>query len=176
MKLLLNKPPSPVLAFLLGGALLAATYALSFVPGDVRPEQLVRMIDRADRVVIFGDFLEEGDPEYESTDRGDLDELKLALRVQRPPEFYHCLCEGTTRVVLYRGDWRLGSVSNQHCQRLRCSLWLSDAPIADVQAFLGWFDRRGITWPRQEYDNNLLAEAERAREEQATKSGADVER
>ncbi len=169
MKALLRKPPSPAWVFLLGGAFLIGSYALSFVPGTVQPEQLARLIDRADRVEVFGShfFEDERDFLFQSTTRRDLDELKVALCVTRPPEFRHCLCMGTTRVVLYRRGRQIGTVSNQHCKHLRCSLWLSDAPIADVQAFLGWFDRRQIRWPREEYDENLREAAERDREEKA---------
>ena len=161
MKALLRRPPSPAWAFLLGGAFLIGSYALSFGPGTVQTEHLARLIDRADRVVVFAG----GPQEFES--RRDLDELKVALRVTAPPEFRHCLCTGSTQIVFYRRGRQIGSVSNQHCKHLRCSLWLSDAPIADVQAFLGWFDRGQIRWPREEYNENLREAAERDREEQA---------
>jgi hypothetical protein len=168
MKARLKKPPSPAWAFLLGGAMLLGTYVLSFVPGTVQPEQLTRLIDRADRVAVFGSYFIEDETEalYQSAARRDLDELKVALRTTRPPEFRHCLCMGTTRILLYRRGRQIGSISNQHCKHLRCSLWISDAPIADVQAFLGWFDRRQIKWPREEYEEDLREAAEREREEQ----------
>lgn len=135
----------------------------------VRAEELAQLIDKADRLVVmdWSEQTRERDKVlFESKQRADLDALKSVLRFdQEPPERWsQCFCSGTTRVVFYSDDTELGDITNQHSMNIRCSLWDADAPLADVQAFLRWFDERRIHGPRAELEatNELQARTEAA--------------
>src|SRR5688500_8664181 len=114
----------------------------------VRPDELSALIDRADRVVVRQDPLQGRATLFESRQRGDLNALKQAARVVRPEEDFHCMCLGRPAIELYAGDARIGRITHHHGVSLRCDLWKTDAPLADREAMLRWFDERGIREPR----------------------------
>jgi hypothetical protein len=128
--------------------------------GAVRPEDLAGLIDGADKLVVLRSPREGSPILYESSDRRDLDALKAALRVERPDEHLHCMCDGSPAITLYIKGEQVGQITNHHGLVVRCNLWDSDAPIADAQAFLKWFDARNIPGPRREYEENLEREKE----------------
>jgi hypothetical protein len=118
----------------------------------VRPADLGRLIDRADRLVVLKGPRDGAMVLFESDQRRDLDALKAAVAVKEPVEWLRCKCDGTTAVALYAGKERIGRITNHHAKLVRCSLWTSDAPLASAEAFLAWFDERGIAEPRAEHD------------------------
>jgi len=141
---------------------------LNFLPPmdpimDVRPEELAQLIDKADRVVVR-DWSEETRKRdkvlYESKERADIDALGRAVSLRVPEDWTHCMCLGSVEVTLYTGENLLGSFTNQHTRNIRCSLWQSDAELADPEAFVSWFDARNMTGPRTEYDELKQQEAE----------------
>jgi hypothetical protein len=119
--------------------------------GDVRPGDLARLIDRADRLVVLRDPWGE-DVLFQSAERSDLDALKAALRVERPDQYLHCKCDGTPAIYLYSGAEKIGQITNHHAKLIRCNLWASDAVLQDREALLAWFDERGIAGPREEVE------------------------
>jgi hypothetical protein len=123
--------------------------------GTVQPEDLPRLIDRTDKLVVFQEPRDGSVVLFESADRRDLDTLKAALRVERPEKYVHCVCNGSPAIIFYSNGEKIGEVTNHHAKLLRCSLWESDAPIADREAFLKWFDDRNIPGPRKEYEDGL---------------------
>jgi hypothetical protein len=136
---------------------LSGIAAIYYQSGKVIPDELAALIDSADEVRVYGSGLGddyEADPLYTSRDRADLDALKVALAVEIPSEYHHCLCSGAPAVCLYRNGAKIGQITNHHEKRLRCDLWWSDAPIADVHAFLSWFDARGMPWLREGFERN----------------------
>jgi hypothetical protein len=144
--------------------LLAAIAFLYYQSGVVRPEKLTALIDEADevRVTDLGDsrFY------YVSNDRSDLDALNAAIQVERPEESEHCMCAGSPLIELYRDGQMIGQITNHHTELLRCNLWWSDARIVDADAFLRWFDERGIDSPRQDFEEDRQEEANRRQREE----------
>jgi len=125
--------------------------------------QAKESIRKADRVVVR-DWSEETRKRdkvlYESKERADIDALGRAVSLRVPEDWTHCMCLGSVEVTLYTGENLLGSFTNQHTRNIRCSLWQSDAELADPEAFVSWFDARNMTGPRTEYDELKQQEAE----------------
>lgn len=132
----------------------------------VQPDELARLIDRADRLVVLQEPMEGSAVLYESSERRDLDALKAAINVERPERYMHCMCIGTPAIELYADGKKIGQITNHHAKLIRCSLWQSDAPLADVGAFLRWFNDRDIAGPRTEYEAGLERDKEWAANEQ----------
>jgi hypothetical protein len=141
-----------VLASLIVIALVVAVLRLR---SDVKPDELARLIDRADRLAVKENLFGEGAVLFESSDRNDLDALKAALQVERPGRFMHCMCNGNPVIVLSANGEPIGRITNHHAKLIRCDLWRSDAPLADTEALLRWFDERKIPGPRKEYEEAL---------------------
>jgi hypothetical protein len=132
---------------------------------DVKPEDLARLIDRADKVVVSDTPREKAKVLYESADRKDLDSLKAALKVAIPERPVHCMCDGTPAIDLYAKGERIGRLTNHHALLVRCDLWKSDARLADPEPLLRWFDARKVPGPRKEYDEARRLEKEAAADE-----------
>jgi hypothetical protein len=111
---------------------------------------------------------------FESTDRRDLEALKSAFQVKRPETQLHCCCIGEPHILLYANGREIARLSSHHARSVRCGIWKSDAPIADVQAFLRWFDERGMPTVRTDYEQDRQREKQsqedRRRWEQAMPS------
>ncbi len=129
------------------------------------PDGLAGLIDGADRLVVLESPDQGAAVLFRSSDRRDLDALKAAARVGEPDSPVHCMCDGTPAIFLYAGEREVGRISNHHGQLIRSNLWRTDKPPADPEAFLKWFDDRGIVGPRRE------VVAARARREEAEKVG-----
>lgn len=135
------------------------------VVADVKPEDLARLIDRADKVVVSDTPWEKAKVLYESADRKDLDALKAALKVTAPDRPLHCMCDGTPAIDLYAKGERIGRLTNHHAVLVRCDLWKSDARLADPEPLLRWFDARKVRGPRAEYDEARRLEKAAAEDE-----------
>src|SRR5215208_5600432 len=81
---------------------------------DVKPDDLARLIDRADKVVVSDTPREKAKVLYESADRKDLDALKAALKVTAPDRPLHCMCDGTPAIDLFAKGERIGRLTNHH--------------------------------------------------------------
>jgi hypothetical protein len=123
--------------------------------GAVQPDELARLIDRADKLVVLQGPWDGSAVLFESSDRRDLDALKSSLRVERPEQDLHCMCDGTPAIFLYANGEKVGQLTNHHGELIRCSLWRSDARLVDAEAFLRWFDDRKLPGPRKEYEAGL---------------------
>lgn len=115
----------------------------------------------ADRIVVTQSPADETIL-FQSADRSDIESFSNALKLAVPHEYFHCMCIGTPEVRIYEQSKLLASVTNHHGMSIRCSLWESDAPIADQESWLVWFDERGIAGPRAEVDR-LREQAVRSR-------------
>lgn len=118
----------------------------------VKPKQLYQLIEGADRLIVKDSPLQDAKVLFESTDRKDLDALKRSLVIEKPKEWFYCMCIGTPAIYLYRGDKELGLLTNHHGISVRLSLWSSDAPVMDTEKWLVWFDERSIPGPRKEVE------------------------
>jgi hypothetical protein len=125
------------------------------VSRPVDPKDIARLINRADKIVILQEPSDDSVVLFESSDRRDLDELKEAIRVERPTQFMHCECDGTPAIFLYAKGRKIGQITNHHGKLIRCNLWDSDAILMDTEAFLQWFDARNIPGPRKENPGEL---------------------
>ena len=129
--------------------------------GEVEPEDLTELIDRADTLVVLRNPRDESTVLFESSDRHDLEALKTSLRVERPEQFIRCGCPGTPAITLYADGEKIGQITNHHARMVRCCRWKSDARLVDAEAFLKWFDDRNIPGPREEYQAGLERDKER---------------
>jgi hypothetical protein len=123
---------------------------------DVRPGELLKLIDRADRIVVREIPRSNSPILFESQQRRDLDELKASLlkaslKLPPPEDWIRCGCSGSPAIYLFSGDQQVGLITNQHGEMIRYDRWESDAPLADPSPFLDWFEKRGMAGPREEY-------------------------
>lgn len=118
----------------------------------IDPGRLTTLINEANHIVVKESPLENSKLLFESTTRKDLDALSKALVVIKPEQSFHCMCIGTEALYLYKDKKLLATVTNHHGQSVRCSLWKSDAPLADIENWLKWFDDRKIDTPRKEVE------------------------
>jgi hypothetical protein len=133
---------------------------------EVAPDQLSELFDRATSVsIVEGGEVAGWWPKtlYRSWSRSDLDSLKHAIRVERPPQTMACKCEGGLAIRLYRGPNCIAEITSHHTHLVRTHLWKSDGKFVEPEAFLRWCDAREITGPRIEWDR---AEQRRRREQQ----------
>jgi hypothetical protein len=121
----------------------------------VQPDDLAKLIDRADKLIVLQGPWDDCPVLFESSDRRDLDALKTAVRVVHPQQFVHCSCDGKPAIYLYANGQKIGQITNHHAKLVRCSLWKSDMLLTDGEAFLKWFDDRNIPGPRKEYQAEL---------------------
>jgi hypothetical protein len=130
------------------------------------PDDLSRLIDQADKLVVRQEPWEGSEVLFESSDRRDLDAFKASLRVEHPEKYLHCMCDGTPAVFLYANGQQIGQITNHHGKLLRCSLWKSDARLVEVEVFLKWFDDRKISGPRKEHEAGQQRDQETKEQEQ----------
>ena len=158
-------PPSVEVSTLFASCrlLLAMTFLLAAPPlraSDVRPADLAQLIDKADKLVVLESPRQGAKVLFESADRRDLVALKSALKVERPEQLLHCMCDGTPALVLYAKGEKIGQITNHHAKLIRCSLWKSDATLGDAETLLKWFDDRKMPAPRKEYELGLKLQKE----------------
>ena len=118
----------------------------------VVPADIFVLIAKADRLVVTQGPFADSALLFESSDRSDLDAFAAASVVERPGDYFHCMCVGSPAIHIYRGSHVLAVITNHHGASIRCSLWDSDAPLVDPERWLTWFDDRHITEPREEVE------------------------
>jgi len=130
----------------------------------VLPEHLTELINEANRIVVKESPLKDAKSLFESKERKDLDALSKALVVTKPDEWFHCMCIGTPAIYIYKDKKLLAMITNHHGQSVRCSLWSSDAAIANTEKWLKWFDDRKINGPRKEVEKMREAQEQSERD------------
>ena len=115
-------------------------------------EDLRKIIAEADRVVVKNSPMTDAVTLFASTDKKDLDELWASLTLETPAEWFHCMCSGTPALYISERGCERVELTNHHGLSLRCSLWDSDVRICDTEKWLSWFDKRGMSGPRQEVE------------------------
>lgn len=124
--------------------------------------KLQSVIDQADKVVAYETSgMSEEREIYSSSNKPDLASLKSSITIEPPGEWFQCACIPSTVLRLYRRDKMIGELAVFEGTTIRFRKWKSDARIASPEAWFGWLDKRGITTPRKEF------EEETAREQQA---------
>lgn len=117
-------------------------------------EDLRTILAEADRIVVKDSPETWAKTLFDSTDREDLEDLWESLTLETPGagEWFHCMCNGTPALYVFQQGCQLLELTNHHGQAIRCSLWDSDVRIVDEERWLSWFDLRGISGPRHEYE------------------------
>ena len=122
----------------------------------VKQAELDAKMAVADQIIVLELPVPNSKVLFSSTDRKDLDALMAAAHIVEGAPYEYCGCLGSPVIRLYRKGTLLVEFSNQGGTLIRCSLWASDAPVKDREAWLRWFDDRGMTKPRQEYQKEEL--------------------
>jgi hypothetical protein len=140
----------------------------------VKPIELLATLGRADKIVVYDStpaIYADGvsAPErilYSSADPKDIAELRSAIAVERPAEWFRCACIPPIEIEASWKGKRLGVISVYEDLTIGFSRWSGDARIADREILLKWFDSRGITGPRHRVEGmRAREEADRAASE-----------
>ena len=128
--------------------------------------KLVKAIDRADEVVVYDTRVKGMDRRvYTSTDPRDLAELKAAIRIDPPDQWFRCACWASATVGLFRHNRKIGEIGAFSGLTIRFPGWSSDARIRDPEPWLTWFDHHGMPGLREEYEREVATlEKDRADE------------
>jgi len=134
-------------------------------PGD--PAAVLALVSGADRLEVTEDGSSGSPTIYESSDPRDISALHDALDFVTPEELVLCACIGSPAIHLFLGDTKLGVVTNHHGLRVRSSEVAGDLELRDPQRWLAWFDARGLTGPREEFEDMQESRLRNAAHERA---------
>ena len=128
----------------------------------VRPSQLYALLEKADQVIVSEPEVGEGKARvlFSSSNPKDIFELREAITLEPPGEWFVCACIGSPEIRLLQKRKELAFLSNQHGTVLHTSLWSGEARIKDPEKWLHWFDARGIAGPRKEFEEAVAGEKE----------------
>jgi hypothetical protein len=116
--------------------------------------QLAAAITGADRIVVHDKLTADAKLLYTSTNVADIEAFRDVVAIVPRNGGFHCMCDGTPVVRLYKGEKLLVQVTNHHGLSIRTSLWTSDARLSDQERWLHWFDARGMKEPRAEVEQH----------------------
>ena len=142
----------------------------STIGRQIDPKALKALIETADRLVVTVAPTEEWEPArrssplYTTDNKADIEALAEALEVENPKKGVRCGCVGSPAIYLYKGENEIAVITNHHGKSIRYRPWWSDAPIADTEKWLTWFDQRGISGPRREFMENWMRQEENKKE------------
>lgn len=141
----------------------ASLLLLIFLPLATSASEQSRLdawLAKATRIEVYADG-DEGDRRvFSSADPKDLAALRAAVKLKPVTRNVICACLGNPRIELFAGKRRLGTLGNQHGTSVRFPGVESDVELADQEAWLSWFDARGMPMARAEV-NEAAAEAKR---------------
>jgi len=130
----------------------------------VRLKDLETLIDRADRLEVYDLRTRSAQLVYSSSNREDLSELKAAIMIEPPREWFRCTCMPSTDIRLFRNNKEIGTVSVYEGVIIEFPGWGSHARIKDKERWFKWLDARNVHGPREEAerDEQTLRENEAA--------------
>lgn len=134
---------------------------------------LLNAIGNADRVAVFyeNQVAHNEQQIYVSTNPKDIEALKNSISIDRPKERYFCVCLPTTVIRLFGENKEIGEIYLYPGTTVRFTNWPSDAEISNTGKWFEWLDRRGITAPREAFDQGVAeARKNRAAEERWMKA------
>jgi hypothetical protein len=121
----------------------------------VRLKDLETLIDRADRLEVYDlRTLSAAQLVYSSSNPEDLSELKAAIVIQPPREWFRCSCMPSTDIRLFRNNKEIGTVSVYEGIIIEFPGWASHARIQDKERWFKWLDARNVHGPREEAERN----------------------
>lgn len=140
----------------LGACILWPAYANALAdPGaPVDPTALSSVIDSADRIVVYKTEMKDAPMLYESKAPEDIAEFDKALTISLPRdgEKTFCTCIAEPDIRLYRQGLQVGEIRMFSGTSIGVPSWDSDASIADPDRWMKWFDRRNISGPRNQFE------------------------
>jgi hypothetical protein len=95
---------------------------------------------------------------FETTDAAELASLRDALRIH-DGGIGHCMCFGSLELEFSLGRKSRGVVTVHHGVSLRWQPFFENAALADPDVLLDWLSARGVTGPREEYEEDRRDEA-----------------
>jgi hypothetical protein len=126
---------------------------------DVDRGALRSVLMQADKVTVASGWAEDAEILYSSTEYEDIEEFRQAARPDTSTGEFYCACIGSPVVRLYSGNEEILAISNHHGRSMRNSLWANNVRLEDPDAWVAWFERRGIPQPREELEYSIrLAE------------------
>jgi hypothetical protein len=125
---------------------------------DVNEQQLLTVLKSVTRIRVAKDCFENAPILYESANPKDIDSFKRSMVLAPIMKRYRCACFGSITVMLYQDEELLLTITSQHGELIRTSLWKSDALLAKPSMWAKWLLDRGISQVQDE-----LAEAARSR-------------
>jgi hypothetical protein len=127
----------------------ACTYAKE-QKRPVRAADLFRLIDQADGVEVY-DLRDINHARllYSSSNQKDLSELKTAIAVEPPPDWFLCTCMPSTQIRFKRGNKEIGWVSIYEGDIIEFARWASHAHVKDKARWFQWLDTRNVTAPHE---------------------------
>lgn len=134
---------------------------------------LLNAIGSADRVaVLYKDQVANNEQQvYVSTNPKDIEALKESISIVQPKVSYSCICSPLTVIRLFSKDRDIGEIYLYSGTIVSFTNWSSDAEILNTAEWFEWFDRRGITAPREVFDRGVAeGRKTRAAEERWIKS------
>jgi hypothetical protein len=116
----------------------------------VKPSDLLSLVDQADRVEVY-DLRDMGSTHllFSSSNRADLDELKAAIAVEVPQDWFVCMCMPSTQIRFRRNAKEIGSVNIYEGDILEFARWSSHARVKDKELWFKWLDAHNITAPHE---------------------------
>ena len=144
---------------------LVITFLATSLPGfgtarqghRVKFSDLATLINRADRVEVYDLRTLSAQLVYSSTNRADLSELKAAIVIEPPREWFHCACMPSTDIRLLHRNKEIGRVSIYEGLIIEYPGWASHARIRDKERWFKWLDARSISGPHQDADRDEQA-------------------
>jgi hypothetical protein len=126
----------------------------------VRLSDVQNLIDRADRVEVYDLQSLSARLVYSSSNRKDLVELKAAIIIQPPQEWFRCACLPSTDIRLLRNKKEIGTVSIYEGIIIEFPGWDSHARINDKERWFKWLDERNVHGPHDQDEQNEKTQRE----------------
>lgn len=130
----------------------------------IQVDELSREISKADKIVVreyvFDNRTMVEKTIFSSTNKKDIIAFQESLLIERPKllEAGICACMGSPKIVLFQGDKELLTITNHHSSSIRTDFWESgfNIPIVDEQKWIRWFDKRGISSLRKNFEEGKV--------------------
>ena len=114
--------------------------------------ELFALIDRADEMVVYSEGFKREFVIFRSTHRKDFNELKTAISLKPRGGPSNCACIDGPEIALLSKNEEVAAVWNHEGTAIGSSVWQGEWENADPERWLHWFDSRGITSAREEFN------------------------
>jgi hypothetical protein len=122
---------------------------------EIDSQALDSLLAQADKIVVLEGWERASNVLFSSTDSEDIEEFRKAVAVDPSQGQFYCACVGTPVIRLYHRGEEILTVSNHHGRSIRNSLWTNNVPLKNLNAWVEWFDTRGIPGPKDELEESI---------------------